>query len=318
MKKLIKKYRSFTFEERTVFMTGLSILLHFVLAIGKIILSYFFGVFFLVAGCMNAFLMLSKLECFLGVKYPHKKTFKYRNNMIGIFLILAGFEYAIYMTRMIFTDVELMQYNDFLAINIALISFIEMGVAIKGIFNSLGKGHYYRNIKLINMCSALSAIVLTEVALMSFAADFDSRVMDGAFGMAVGVIFILIAIYILIAPKISIVDKKHNVYKSLKGNSNLEEEKVEIVLTNSKFYCNYTYVGICKDGIINGYIETGKSPLFNYNIYFKIGMIILSEILIFPYAVGALIFHFKNSVLIKKLDCIMKEKGYIKFSESEE
>lgn len=316
MKGLIKKYRSLCFEERTIFMTFLSVILNFILALGKIILSYFFGIFFLVAGCMNIFIMLSKLECLLGVKYPNKKSFKYRNNMIGIFLILAGCEYAIYMARMIFTDVELMQYNDFLAINIALISFIEMGVAIKGIFNSLGKGHYYRNIKLINMCSALSAIVLTEVALMSFAADFDSRVMDGAFGIAVGFVFVLIAIYILIAPRVSIVDKKHNMYKS--ENIINEEDEIRIVLTNSKFYCNYTYVASVNDGIVDGYIETGKSPLFSYNIYFKIGMIILSEILIFPYAIGALIFQFKNSQLIKKLDLIMKEKGYIKFSESEE
>lgn len=43
-----------------------------------------------------------------------------------------------------------------------------MGVAITGIFRTYGKGHYFRNIKIINFCSAYTALVLNEVDLMSF------------------------------------------------------------------------------------------------------------------------------------------------------
>lgn len=314
MKELINKYRNLNFKERTVFNSGISVIFNAILAIGKMILAPFYGVFFFVAGVLNVFIMISKLECFLGVKMPNKRSFKFRNNMIGIFLILAGCQYAIYMGRMIFTDVELMKYNAVLAILIAFVSFVELGIAIYGCFKSYGKGHYYRNIKLINMCSAFTAIVLTEVALMSFASETDSRMLDGMFGLLVGFIIVIVGVFILIAPKISLVDREHNVYK-LNGIDGFQNEEIEIKLTNSRFYGDLIYKANKKDGIIDGHILKGKSPIFKWNIYFLILVCILSEILIFPYAIGALVFYFKGAKTIDKLDKYMMEKGYIKISE---
>lgn len=318
MMELVNKYRSMTFEQKTIFSTRISMITNLLLAIGKFILSFFHGVFFFVAGIVNVLVMNSKLQCYLGEKYPEKKTFKYRNNMIGIFLFLAGLQYSIYMGRLIFTDVKVMDYSMLLGIGVACVSFVEMGIAIKGCFNSFGKGHYYRNIKLISLCSALTAIVLTEVALTSFAAEGDTRIINGIFGMSVGAIIVLISIYIYFAPNISIVDREHNVYKLKDGANKIEEGKVEIQLTHSKFYGNYTYVGNVKEDIIDGHIVKGKSPLGNWNIYVKILVIILSELLIFVYAGGALIFHFKNVTLIKKLDTIMLDKGYEKIEMNEQ
>ncbi|MDE6661199.1 MAG: hypothetical protein K2J93_05210 [Anaeroplasmataceae bacterium] len=44
----------------------------------------------------------------------------------------------------------------------------------------------------------------------------------------------------------------------------------------------------------------------------------MSEILIFPYAIGAVIFHFRNAGLIKKLDQLMTTHGCVKVEEKEE
>ena len=321
MKRLIKKYKLLSFEKKTVTFTLFSIIFNAILAIGKIILSIFQGVFFLVAGILNIFILLSKLECFLGIKYPKRRTFEYRNNMIGIYLILAGIQYGIYMSRLVFTDVKTMEYSMFLGINIALISFIELGIAIKGLFNAYGKGHYYRNIKLINLCSAFTAMVLTEVAITSFASEVDTRIMDGIFGMSVGGVIILISGFILIAPKISIVDKEHNVYKLKENSKSLitldENNKVKILLTNSKVCGNYTYVGEYKEGIIDGHIIKGKSPIFSWNIYIKILIIVLSEILIFVYAIWSLIFYFKSYKIIQELDKYMENNNYLKIENEE-
>ena len=161
MMKIVNYYRSLSFQEKTIFTAKLSILMNLILGIGKTILSFFFGVFFLVAAIVNYFIMLTKLECYLGIKYPNKKSFEYRNKCVGIFLLIAGLEYAIYMGRMIFTNVRIMDYDMILGIIIACVSFVELAIAIKGCFNSYGKGHYYRNIKLTSLCSALTAIVLT-------------------------------------------------------------------------------------------------------------------------------------------------------------
>ena len=312
MMKIVNYYRSLSFQEKTIFTAKLSILMNLILGIGKTILSFFFGVFFLVAAIVNYFIMLTKLECYLGIKYPNKKSFEYRNKCVGIFLLIAGLEYAIYMGRMIFTNVRIMDYDIILGIIIACVAFVELAIAIKGCFNSYGKGHYYRNIKLTSLCSALTAIVLTEVALTSFASETDLRMINGIVGMIVGIIIVLISIYVFIAPKISIVDKEHNVYKLKERCKPIKDGEIVIKLTNSLFYRNYVYVGKVSDNLIDGNIIQGKSPIWRWNIYWLSLVILLSEILIFPYAIGALVYHFKCRNIISELDKQMLEKGYEK------
>lgn len=310
--KIVNYYSSLSFEEKTMFTVRFSILTNLLLGIGKVLLSFFFGIFFLVSGIVNIFIMLTKLECYLGVKYPDKKTFDYRNKCVGMFLLIAGFEYAIYMARMIFTDVSIMNYDMVLGICVACVSFVELTIAIKGCFNSLGKGHYFRNIKLTSLCSALTAIVLTEVALTSFASETDLRAVNGIVGMIVGIVIILISIYIFIAPRISIVDREHNVYKLGEDAEFLKYEEIKIKLTNSKFYRDYVYVGKVNDNMVDGHIIQEKSPIWSWNIYWLCLVILLSEILIFPYAIGALVFHFKCRNIISDLDKKMLEKGCAK------
>ena len=102
MIKFVKKYKSMTFEEKTVFSTKFSIIFNFVLAIAKFILAIVFkNVFFVATGVLNIFFMLSKYECYSGIKYPNKSSFFYRNMMTGIFLMCAGIQYMIYMRKLI-------------------------------------------------------------------------------------------------------------------------------------------------------------------------------------------------------------------------
>lgn len=163
---------------------------------------------------------------------------------------------------------------------IAFMSFLEFGIAIKGCFTAYGKGHYYRNIKLISLCSAMTAIALTELAIMSFSSKEAHNELDGLLGIIVGIIMILIGIYIFFAPRISIVDRKHNSYKAMDA-SQFTCEEFTIQLTHSKLYGNYVYHAKLEDEIIDGVIHKEKSPIFNWPIWIKIGIIILSEILIF-------------------------------------
>lgn len=314
---LIDRYKKMNFEQKTIFTTKFSIAFNAFMALIKFVLGTIFGIFFIVAGVINILIMLAKLECLLGIYDHNNMKFSKRNMLISIFLMLAGIEYGIYIGRMIYSDVSIMNYDQVLGICIALISFIELGFAIKGCFNSYRKGHYYRNIKIINLCSAFTAISLTEVALMSFASENDTRFIDGLFGIFVGVIIVLLGLFIIILPKISLIDRQHNVYVSL-NLSQYEEKKVNIQLTNSKFYGNYYYNGELKDGKVNGYLKQGKSPFREWNIYVQIISIVLSEILIFPYAVGGLIFHVKSAKIVDKLDKIMLEQGFVKESECEE
>jgi hypothetical protein len=72
------------------------------------------------------------------------------------------------------------------------------------------------------------------------------------------------------------------------------------------------------NNIIDGYLTKGKIPIFKWKVWALIIVFTLSEILIFPYAIGAFVNYVKNSKLINKLDEIMLEKNYIKLEEVEE
>lgn len=311
MIELIKKFKSLSFENRNIFSAKFSIIFNLVMAIGKFLLSFFFGFFFFVAGGINIFIMLAKRECYCGIKNIKEKTFEKRNLYAAIFLIIAGLCYSIYMGRMLIADLSLMKYNMILGIMIACVSFVEMTIAVIGCFKVVGKGHYFRNLKIINLCSAFTAIVLTEVALMSFASETDSRVLNAIFGLSVGLLIIILGVFIIFAPRISIVDKEHNVYRRIIENDTLDTE-ILYQLTFSKVCSNFYYKATKNGDILDGHIIKGKSPIASWNIYVKILIIVLSEILIFVYAVWQLIFYFKNANIIKKLDIRMKELGYEK------
>lgn len=313
----VKKYRNLSFEERTIFHARFSILFNLILAVGKVILGFLINTVFFVTAAINVFMMLSRFECYLGATKSHRRSFNFRNNFVGTFLLLAGVAYSIYMILLLFSVFEMKDYNMVAGTIIAFVSFIELGVAIRGCLNAYGRGHYYRNIKMISLCSALTAMSLTEMAIMSFANETNTQIFDCWFGIGVGIIIIVLGIYVFIAPMVSIIDRKHNVYK-MTEDSDLTEERFKYKLTNSKFYGNYYYVGRIEDGIVDGLVLQEKNPIFKWNIFILIFVIILSEILIFPYALGALVFHFKNAGLIKKLDNLMTSHGCIKLEEKEE
>lgn len=263
----------------------------------------------LASALINVLMMMAKVECYLGEKNIKDKTFEYRNKMTSLFVVLAGIQYSLYMGRMLFVDAKIYDYGLFVAVIIALVSFVEITFAIIGCFKVNGKGHYYRNIKIVNLCSAITAIVVTFVALITVAGQNDPRIPSGIFGLCVGILIVLFGLFILVAPKISLVDNEHNVYI---GSKNFSEKELLIPLTNSKFYANYIYEAKVSNGVADGHIIRLKSPIFKWNIYIKILVIILSEILIFPYAIGAFVFYFKNRKLIKKLDEKTDQLGFKK------
>ena len=121
-----------------------------------------------------------------------------------------------------------------------------------------------------------------------------------------------------IAPRISIADRKHNVYKIEENSDLLCETKIKIKLTNSKFYGNYYYIGRNKNKVIEGIVAKDKNPFFQFNLIKKTLLLLFSEILLFPYAIGAFIFHIKNSKLIVKLDSIMEQHNCLKLHQKKE
>ena len=312
--KLIDDFKQMTKIERASLTTKFSIILNLTLGISKLILSFFCGVFFLFASIINIFSAISKIICTKGMQEKiEKEKFNKRNTFIGVSLFIIGIAYVIYMARMLLSDVNIMSYDMVLGISVAVVSFSELGLAIIGIFGIGEHGHYYRNLKIINLATAIMAISHTEVAIMSFAHDGDPRLINALCGLIAGVFVCFLSLFIFFGPKFSISDKNIRTYRLIDKSKRINENNIKINITNSKFYGNYYYTAIVKHNKIKGVIKKGKNPLRKWNNALLILVIILSEILIFPYIVGWLIFLLRTPSFIKRLDKKMYSLGYEPF-----
>lgn len=310
----IHKFRKLPYEEKMLYTTRVSMSMNFLLAIGKVIFGLFYGFLFCISGMVNGFIFLSKHECFMGIKNT-KRRFRERNNRISMFLFVASVIYTLYMARLVFFDVKVYDYTMFIGLVIAAVSFTEMGVAIYGLIRTKRSGHYYRDIKIINFCSAMTAIVLTQVAVMSFTNVSNANMLNGITGMAIGIVILLLSIFIYFAPVVSINDRERNLYELEDVERNIDIDVTDdekIILSRSKVYGNFEYHYSFNGHLIKGEIVRGKGLFARLNIYWKVVAIIFSEILIIPYAIGRLVYYFRTLTLIDDLDQMMFDEGFVK------
>ncbi len=314
MGNIIKKYYKLSYEQKVFTNTILSIVFSSLLIIGKFIVGIFSDMIMCVVALYSLFILLSKLQCILGLKNK-KKSFDTRNKLISIFFFLAGLIYIFYMGRLVIFDIPKQQYNRLYSILYAFIAFLEIGLSIFGLFKVRKKGHFYRNIKLVNFVTSLTAILTIQIMLLSFDIETNTNLYNGFTGIAIGLLTIILAIYIYFAPKISIVDHEHNVYELVAANKNkieIHNSELEVVLLKSKIYGNYLFKAKMQANNVDGYIIKENYFWKNLNIFIKILCIILSEILIFIYAIGALIYFIRTFHILEKLDTIMNENGFLK------
>lgn len=318
----IKIYQKKSFEEKIEINALFSIGLNIFLAIIKTIITIFFGSFmFLISGGINLLIGASKRECYLGIKNNIKSEFKKRNIRIALLLIFSGLMYIVYMLRLVFINTSSFHYDAFLSINIAFVSFIEMGFAIAGILRVKRSGHYYRNIKIINLASACTAIILTQVSLLSFTETQGANRVNGLSGAGVGGFIVLLGIFILILPKASIIDREYSEYRyvisledskmkidSYKGSYSIirNDDQIEIVFSNSRVYGKYYFTGYIDENGINGHLKHHRNFFKQIHWTLKILIILLSEILIFVWLIGRVINFIRNSYLPQRLDRLMK------------
>ncbi len=320
--KSIKKFKDMTFEEKTEFNTFFSVCLNIIFSIGKSVITIITGSFmFLISASVNLCIGLAKIECYSGIKKKEKnKQFDKRNIKISFLFMIAGLMYILYMGRLILFDTRTFHYNMFLGINIAFISFVEMGFAIVGIIRVKQSGHFYRNIKIINFASACTAIMLTQVALLSFCEATNVNKVNGFTGVAIGLFMIILGIFIIILPKASMIDRKYNEYKYMVSKVNTinlinnfrnkmvicNDNHLTIIFSKSKVYGTYYFEATLLEDKISGTLNHKCYFFKELNIFLKILVIILSEILFFIWLIGRLISFIRNSFLPTKLDKIMK------------
>lgn len=311
----ISKYRAMSFEQKLITKTVIGLGFSLALAIGKFVIG-FFSDYNLISIAVYTFgLLLAKFECVLGVK-TSKKTFEQRNFLTALFLLLSGIFYILFMGSMFFTERKIKNNRAMYVLILAFISFCELGFAIAGLLRTRNRGHYFRNIKIINFCIALIAILTTQMSILNMQSETGVADIFNAYtGIAVGCFTAICAIYILIAPKISVVGRERNTYvlkeKSING-FDMQSGRLELLLCRSMVYGDYVYRAKIENDTVDGYIGRNKSLWKRLPVPARIICCILSEILIFLWLAGRGILFLRSENLPRRLDGIMKQNGFEK------
>lgn len=151
----------------------------FILALGKIGMAVFSFSFFLgVNGIYTGIVAYGKHLSLLGMRTTDaRKTERYYYKQIGALILIASVLYLIYTFRL-FQQHTATTYSEYLGITIAAVTFFEMGFSIVGIYRARKQKDLMKKaIKMLNLCSALIGLVLTQTALLSFTAE---NVADGS------------------------------------------------------------------------------------------------------------------------------------------
>lgn len=320
MRNLFRRYRELSFEQKMILKTIVGLCFSAVLACGKLLVGLFTDYTLIIVAVYTFALLLAKLECVLGAK-TDKRTLRQRNALTAGFLFLSSVVYIGFMGRMFFVEHKIKDNGMLYVLILAFISFCELGFAIAGLIRTRNRGHYYRNIRIINFCIALIAILTTQMSILNMQFKTGVANIANAYsGIGVGCFIALCAVYILIAPKTSIVGREHNAFllKEPKRNGciDMQRAKAELVLCRSYIYGDYIYRANISENTVEGDIVRGASLWKRMHVVWKILCCILSEILIFVYLLGRLILFFRSIDLPKRLERKMDQNGFVRLGDA--
>ncbi|MFA6830297.1 MAG: hypothetical protein WCR67_06335 [Bacilli bacterium] len=291
---LIKKYFNRDYNGRIAVNLLLFSIFNFVLAVGKFVIAIFTTPFFVVSGIINLCNAVSKLVLYSSMK-KGKPDLKKASLIISSVMILASIQYIIYMLRTLIFNTKSMTYNLSLGCIIALVGFLELGLAIKAILSEKGKGSFYRIQKTMSFFSAITAIVLTQVAILSFSDSSDNTFLNAMTGSMVGLVMLLTWIIMIIIPYFSPID--NSVIQPVDTFISIEKK----YLLKSRIFGNYY---LSSEDFNEKPVYRIKKEKANYfsglNIFSKITVILLSEILIFVYILLAGIYYLRTLFIVGK------------------
>lgn len=163
--------------------------------IGIVIQSYFLSVSGLYSICVG----LSKYAFFEGKNVcaeskDEAERIKLQYNYLAkmaFFLLTGSVIYVIYMARLFFYPSNF-NYGEIPAITIAAFAFTEIILAV--IHLKKAKGILHSGLRCVNLTSAITALVLAQVAILSFAHNNDASFYNALTGTIFGSICIVISV----------------------------------------------------------------------------------------------------------------------------
>ncbi len=317
--KLIQRYRALSFEQKIELKTVVGLCGSATLACAKLVIGIFTDYNLAVIAVYTFALLLAKLQCLLGIR-TQKRTFKQRTVLVASFLLAASVLYIAFMSSMFFVERKIKNNGMIYVLILALISFCELGFALAGVLRTKRSHHYYRNIKIINLCMALIAILTTQMAILNMQSQTGVVSVFNAYtGIGVGCFIALCALFILVAPRASVVGREHNefVLRNAQLNSlvDMHRPQVQLTLCRSRVYGDYVYRASVVGDRLAGDIERTPSLWRRMHLTLKILCCVLSEILLFVWLGGRLVLFLRSVDLPGRLEKLLLSNGFVRTAE---
>ncbi len=201
---LIKRYKSVPYKIKTSFLNRITMTINIVWASLKLIFAYMISsVFISLSGFYTIFIGLAKTAYFDGRRHSKKLHDEHKYyNRIAFAIFLAGITYLFYFVEL-FIHPKDTRYGLIVSITIAVVAFCEILFSCIGLFRSKKSNDLLlAGLKFINLSSALSSLVLTQIALLSLYYSSDvSIIYNMITGTIIGVATIGIAAYMFLSVK---------------------------------------------------------------------------------------------------------------------
>lgn len=117
---------------------------------------------------------------------------------VGVIILAASICYVIYSARL-FRGGKTETYSMYIALVIALYTFVEFGINVREAFRlRKSKALEAKALRAISLSSTLLCFVLTQTAIMSFAAEGDNSFTNALAGVVFGGLAALVGLYVIV------------------------------------------------------------------------------------------------------------------------
>ena len=185
-------------KSRKLVFVRVTILKDIFLVLGKAVISIISLSFFMFANILYSAGM--GLARFIAVKMhkqeKEEQIVHYR--LVGIIISIASVCYVLYSIRLFWSGTT-GTYSMYIALVIALYTFVEFGINIREAFRlRKSKALEAKALRAVSFASTLICFVLTQTAIMSFAAEGDNSFANALSGVVFGALASVIGIYVII------------------------------------------------------------------------------------------------------------------------
>lgn len=199
MKDLFTAFHRISETNRTIAYGIMALLKNLFYFVFKIIVGIVFKNPLLVAVALyNLLIGLVKANCSRGL-WKNKDDLKDCKTYItgGAILFFSSIFYIIYTANQVGNPYNI-QYNIFIAVAIAAFATYSITVSIIGLFRTKGKTMLIKEYKFTNFATALTNLVLTQMALLSLMNVPRMHFYNSLLGVIVGIVILGFGLYLII------------------------------------------------------------------------------------------------------------------------